>query len=531
MLSRQLALIALLAVTLLAGGIRVWQARDSLWLDELHTGWCAVGSIADVLPRAAAGNQSPLFFWLEWLLVQVFGPSELTLRLPSLIAGTLLCVALSAAVVRWTGNAWLGVLAAWLVAVDPKQIYYATEARPYALVQLLAVLHVVLLVELIQRPTFGRRALFVAGAVLLFHLHYTAGLLFVGELAAYLLWRLIQHEPLAYDGKSLTLDLFFIVAFCLPAIGNLLQIYGRRTNWEAFVGQKPVTEVLNLWPAAWGAVLAILWADSFVRINEDGTQAGRESMVATSMPLAKSTSPLTPDPELPPLVVLLWELVPVGLAWLLTATDVARVLFPRYVIASAPAATLLAVLCLRMVPSRSLQAVLAIGLAAFALRSSHVIDQYQLHGRFIGDRRDDWRGAITFFSEHAEHDQYPVLVRSWLIEADGLATSHTPELAEYCLYPVTSIYPLAANRDRLVPLPRTGGGKLDAETIEQIRTSGGAWLILGGRPEITDNIAAEILLRVQGSKFKERNPEWTIAERRSFGDVRVFLVRPLPTEL
>jgi hypothetical protein len=249
------------------------------------------------------------------------------------------------------------------------------------------------------------------------------------------------------------------------------------------------------------------------------------------MPLAKSTSPLTPDPELPPLVVLLWAIVPVAIAWLLTATDVARVLFPRYVIVSAPAATLLAVLCLRMVPSRSLQIVLGLGLAAFALRSSHIVEQYQLDRRYIADRRDDWRGAIAFFNQQAGHDQHPVLVRSWLIEADGLATSHSRELADYCLYPVTSIYSLDAERNRLIPLPRTSSGKLDAETIEQIRHSGGAWLILGGRPAVADTIEREIVGRVQGSKFKVRSPEWAVAERRSFGNVRVLLIRPGPTEL
>jgi hypothetical protein len=238
------------------------------------------------------------------------------------------------------------------------------------------------------------------------------------------------------------------------------------------------------------------------------------------------------DPELPPLVVLVWALVPVAVAWLLTATDVARVLFPRYVITSAPAATLLAVLCLRMVPSRSLQVVLGLGLAAFALRSSHVIEQYQLDRRFIADRPDNWRGAIAYFNEQAG-DQHPVLVRTWLIEADGLATSHSRELADYCLYPVTSIYPLAADRRRLVPLPRTQSGKLDAATVERIRASGGAWLILGGRAEVTDHVATEIMQGVQSSKFKVQGSRtlWEIAEQQSFGNVRVVLIRPPTSDL
>jgi mannosyltransferase len=513
MLSRRLALAALVAITLVSGGMRLWQSRESLWLDELHTGWCAVGSFAEVVPRALAGNQSPLFFWLEWLLVQLLGPSEFALRLPSLIAGTLLGVALYAAMVRWTGEPWLGVLAAWLVAVDPRQIFYATEARPYALVQLLAVLHVMLLVELIQRPSLLRRTLFVAGAVLLFHLHYTAGLLLAAELAVYLLWRSIHQEPLLYGGKSLTLDLFFIAAFCVPALGNLQAIYGRRTNWAAFVTQQPATEILDIWPAGWAALLALIFADRLVIPRKAGGSL--------------RSTPATPASELPPLAVLLWLLVPLAIAWFLTATDTARLLFRRYVVVSASAATLLTVLCLRMVPFRSLQVVLGIGIAAFGLRSSFLVEQYRLDRRFIADRPDDWRGAIAHFNAAPNHDRYPVLVRSWLIEADGLHSAPSRELVDYCLYPVHSLYAIDAARSRLIPLPRSNAGQIDADTVRQIREAGGAWLILGGRAELADRIERELVARVAGRppNVARQQRTWSLADRRQFGNVRIALLR------
>src|SRR4029450_12630534 len=82
----RLPLIVLVVLAVLGAAMRVWQARESLWLDELHTAWCALGTLAQVAPRATIGNQSPLFFWCEWLLVQSFGPSELTVRLPSILA-------------------------------------------------------------------------------------------------------------------------------------------------------------------------------------------------------------------------------------------------------------------------------------------------------------------------------------------------------------------------------------------------------------------------------------------------------------
>src|SRR3954468_22303532 len=83
-------LAAAILIAIVAAMMRIWQARESLWLDELHTAWCAVGGLGEVVQRASSGNQSRLFFWFEWLLVRVLGPSELSLRLPSIIAGSML---------------------------------------------------------------------------------------------------------------------------------------------------------------------------------------------------------------------------------------------------------------------------------------------------------------------------------------------------------------------------------------------------------------------------------------------------------
>jgi hypothetical protein len=505
MTSARLAFATLVLITCASAAIRLWQARESLWLDELHTAWCATGPLIEVAPRAAIGNQSPLFFWLEWLLVQLLGPSELTLRLPSIVAGTLLGVALYVVAQRWTGQPWLGVLAAWLVVFEPKQLFnaaeprhlfFTTEARPYALIELLAVIHVALFLELLARPTLVRRTLFVLGGVLLFHLHYTAILLVPAELALYVLFRATCPPPDAYGGRFLALDLFLLLAFCLPAFGHLQGMFARRGNWSVFVPQQPATAILTLWPASFAAAIVLPNVDWFIRRSA------------------------APKRELAPLAVLLWALVPVSLAWLATATDTARLLFPRYVVASAPAATLLAVMCLRLLPWKSLQVVVGIGIALFALRTSGVIEQFHVDGRFIADRRGDWRAAIRHFNEQPGHDSYPVLVHTGLIESDALRSSHDRRLADYCLFPVTSLYPIDAERDRLIPLPRTNAGRLEPAVRQRIETSGGAWLIASGKQG--SGFRKGSGFRVQGSG---QDTQWHVASARSFGTLHVIELR------
>jgi len=80
-------------VTALIGAIALsirWTIAegDSLWLDELHTAWAVDGHLPKVAGRAADGNQNPLFFWLTWIVAQLFGRGHLALRLISVVAGT-----------------------------------------------------------------------------------------------------------------------------------------------------------------------------------------------------------------------------------------------------------------------------------------------------------------------------------------------------------------------------------------------------------------------------------------------------------
>ena len=126
----------------------------------------------------------------------------------------------------------IGLVAAALMTIDPTAVFYATEARPYALVQLLAAVHIAVFAELVSRPKRSIRALWVATAALLFYLHYTAALLIPAELAFYGLAVLICPRQITYRWKAILLDATAIGLLCLPAYGNLAAIYSHRAGLE-----------------------------------------------------------------------------------------------------------------------------------------------------------------------------------------------------------------------------------------------------------------------------------------------------------
>ena len=80
--------------------------RESLWIDELHTSWAAnASSWRKIAQRAAAaGNQTPAYFWFIACLQQTLGGpadsrAEWIVRLPSMIAWFVSAALVAAAVV------------------------------------------------------------------------------------------------------------------------------------------------------------------------------------------------------------------------------------------------------------------------------------------------------------------------------------------------------------------------------------------------------------------------------------------------
>jgi mannosyltransferase len=478
------ALATALLLTAIAAALRLWQAGESLWLDELHTAWCAVGSLSDVAPRAAIGNQSPLFFWLEWFFVQVFGASEFTMRLPSLVTGSLLPLALFGLAWRWTQSSVVGLTAAAIVAVDHTGIFYATEARPYALVQLLAVVHFAITAELVERPSAWLRLAWIGLAALLFHLHYTAALLIPAELACWCVVRIGWPAATKYRLTMLLVDATAAAALCIPALANLQAIFARRENWAAFVTPQPLWKLAEWFPWSFSAPFAIA-----------AIVAGSRHRRVLCLVLA-------------------WLLVPATIAWLATASDFARLFFTRYLVAIGPAAIVLAAICADLAPWRWSKMLIGALLVIAAVWNSGIVEQLRYDGRVIGDRNEDWRGAVNWLNEQLPQQPYPVLVASGLIEADALRGAHHELLEDYCVFPVTSLYPIAAERADLIPLPFHDSMRLEPAVRQFVIQRGGAWLVVRGSVKGSE-------FRVQGS---ERNRE-SVVQRRSFGNVQVMLLR------
>lgn len=109
----------------------------SLWFDECGT--LAVALADDPLATLRADRHPPLSFFAFRAWVALFGESDAAVRaLPALVSCATLV--LFAVWVRRVATGAVAVLAAWLLAVAPYQVWMAQEVRMYPFVELGAVL-------------------------------------------------------------------------------------------------------------------------------------------------------------------------------------------------------------------------------------------------------------------------------------------------------------------------------------------------------------------------------------------------------
>ncbi|MHB8860875.1 MAG: glycosyltransferase family 39 protein [Pirellulaceae bacterium] len=475
----------LIPIVALGLWLRCSQARESLWLDELHTSWVVADGLSQIPERAQAGNQSPLYFYLEWGTIALLGHHEWTLRFWSLVAGTVLMAAVGGLVQRWSGSVASGLLAALLVAVQRDCIFYAQEARPYALLQLSAVLHAALFVELWKRPTRVRRMAFVVGGAWLFYLHYTSVLFLLAEALCLAILYAGQRTPPCYRLRSSLLDGVVFAVLLVPAWQHVLQIAQHRHNWA---------RLLDVWPAPGLQIAgAIFVLAPVVALAAAGWLGLRPAIFRW-----RSTAGLW---------TLCWFAVPPGLALLSTWSGFAALAMVRYLVASLAGAIVFAALCHARYSSGTFRWVLAVALTGGTILSSGMIAQWRHDGRWIGDRHEPWNELVMWLNERWPADPGPLFLCSGLLEDAALQDSADPDLRHYCLFPVNGLYRVTATL--IEPLPTGRHIRLADRPRQLARAHGGVWVVIRAGEK-----TADLLSRSLASQLAARP-----VEKRRFGNL------------
>lgn len=474
--------------------------NESLWLDELHSTWSATGSFEEVAPRAALGNQLPPYFWYLWAVGHAFGPGEAVWRLPSVIAWTLLIVLGSWTLWRWTRQWQRPVIIATITLAlsDRSQIFYATEARPYALVALLNLLAWLAL----SRWCFGSSStaalrsardddLDAASAsldgsgswrawtswlcldVLAFWMQPTvvlsilAQLIFVSGWWCVRLRRLTNRDsrvrrlvPILLAGLILSLSMW-------PARHVLGPAWQHRQEWASFASGHSLENMLRVLPLA--AVLGPLllglslkWLIARIVAPQSAPEPivdrHRESALATALPGPSGRSSRVQEGDT--WSVFQWWLwtcawsVPCLSVWLMSAAGIVPLVHQRYLFASAMPLVLWTAYTLARIDGRGWRLAILLGIFATLSNQQESARQWLSGGVPIAVRGEDWRGAVQWIRAQGPSDARTIVYcASNLIEGDraAIASAH-PSFQEYLALPLASIYALPPHY-HVVPLP------------------------------------------------------------------------------
>jgi mannosyltransferase len=469
-------LLLLLAITLFGAAARWLPVRDVLWLDELHTSWVVSGKLSEVAPRAAMGNQSPVYFYGVWGVTQLFGQSELTLRVISLIAGVLLIPATFLLAARWTGSPIAGLAAAALVAIEREFLFYSTEARPYALAQLVGVIQVACFARSYEfckrcdtstQARWSDRLAMIASSVVLFYLHYTTALLFIAEAVAFVIMlavMTIQSRDFVAvarrRGMNFVIDFAIVTVCCLPALPALFAIAERRQQWDDLRMSLPVGGV-------WRAMAVCIALPAIL------------ASVATLPRVLLKRRPFANTPQAGAVIIALtWLFVP-GLAIvLLKRYGWANLIHLRYIIVTAVAPMVFAALICALAVGRRAQGLITVTIILAALFTSPWLASVMRGEPAIPDRNEDWQAAVEMINDSEASKDEPVFVCSGLVEDGFLAESDNSDFHEYCLFAVSGVYSIERSSREVYAIPTSLYPRLNADHTQEVVSAGGAWLVV-----------------------------------------------------
>jgi Dolichyl-phosphate-mannose-protein mannosyltransferase len=320
------------AITVAALLLRVAAIDTALFGDELFT-WAgarrdSLREVLDFVRRSGDELNPPLFALLAWLTGKLGDPT-VTLRLPSLVAGTV-TVPLVYALGARTVDRRAGLIGAMLFAISPFAVFYGSEARAYALLACLVALSSVALLNALEARSPRWWVVFAAASLGALLTHYTAVLVLGGQA----LWALWAHPECRRR---------LLLAHAAVLAGYLVWLPSQLEQRRAVGGEGVIEALEPLTPGSVArAILKLIPGHPFAPLREI---PGRPALVLflAAVAVAGAVALLTrrarldlPRPVI--LLVMLTLATPVGaLLYSLASTSI---FLPRNLIASLPAACL-----------------------------------------------------------------------------------------------------------------------------------------------------------------------------------------------
>lgn len=261
--AKEVATIA--GITAVAAALRLVHAQSDLWLDEITTLIRHARSpVYETFMQATSSNNHLLNSVLCHLSLSLFGESELSLRLPAILAG-IATVPILYLLVRRYGSREEAILGSTLMALSYHHVFFSQDARGYSAFLLGAIGGTYYLLKALERGTAASRGAY-AGFAMVCTLSLLFGVVVVAAhalCAAGFLWRrrelVAEWKPVA--GLFLGVGYLTAHAYALVVPDFLGFIFGEYSRAEVGWRLSPAlfAEILHgmaLGPAVYPVLVA-----------------------------------------------------------------------------------------------------------------------------------------------------------------------------------------------------------------------------------------------------------------------------------
>lgn len=380
----------LYALLLLAFALRLYRAADqSLWADEIYSVAYAKMSFAEII-RFNIGQfdpHAPLFYLLLKAWTALAGQSELSFRFLGILFGVM-----AIPLIYWLGRSLasreIGLLAGFILVVNPFHIWYSQEVRTYSFTTLLALLSMTLFIKILKRETSPWVwTLYVLVTTLGFYSHYYSFLLVLLQNLVFFALRSRRRLP----QRSWLISQAFLILPYLPwAQPALRLLLGARSEGSRTLAQN-LAGMATQYSLGWflDPALSRWLLVGFLLLAAVG-------LLAHLLPrLSRSTFPNLPPGERL-LLLLAWLLLPPALALLFVRLTGRYLFAERYLIMITPAYYLLLATGLSAL-GRLHRLLSALGMIFLLTASLGALNLFYHDARFS---RPDYRSLSRYVLKH-----------------------------------------------------------------------------------------------------------------------------------
>lgn len=515
-LQQNLISYVLLAATLAGGlyacaSLRIGVANsDPLWLDELHSVWTIDHDFSEVQQAAAHGNQAPLYFWILKYVNSGDLDSPIGYRWLSILSGILATLSAGYVVYYWSKSVIASTLTIWVTAIEPSFIFYGSEARPYALLMLIAIWQFFFFskcsiadrdpadsVQSLDLPSqdANRSRLLVMTILtaILLLVHYTGLLLVLTEIAIASLLAVLNRNRYQYRHLGIGLLISTTIITLSIQFGTLSAIFDSREQWNSLSSIEGLLQPYRTSLIYLGIVpLMILLA-----------------MLAFS----KRFNALVTNSQLGIVIicVLAWAITPILLSGLFHRIGWAPLAIYRYSVTGAVAFPIFAGLTIGMINRKTVQATLALLIVAanvagpipeyddrsavrFRYANEFLVQAAPLawSGKSIRMRYESWDSVSNLIQESdAQILLFSNLLEDHiLIEVDRSQAATDTRLLRYLKFPLT--YSEKIKDERVVPRPSHAVSAIRPTDVNLARQNGECWLVIRGDDTMVERIRREL---------------------------------------